>query len=1069
MRVRLLGVTFAFVLGSLCAHAQLSQINASNIVGGDGRKLAHGEIDLYPVTLAGAPIQPQLGGGGVVLYKPAQCIITNGVIISALDGSACTTTDTALTNPAHFCYKALIKDTSVVPSLNLPPIRCIQPTGQYWNLDTQYTPDAQPTGLVTLGPPGPPGPSASGVGVIDISGLTGTTWDGKLNSCLTMIGGEGGICDGRAFTTDQVLSGPITIGKSNTVVRLPCVTINDAYPVYVQAGIRNVSIQGCSYQGGSNSNGGGTQWVFLGMSGPAFQVGDPTYAADTKGFHMENLRIDTSSATGAAVAFRAYRTQEIDLRSVYFTGPQNLNQIGIFLDGTGNYTGGTFDSIALTGYGEALHMTGHQSGSVSGDYANASTFLRLHIDCPTSGGNPISGSYGINLDKADGNTWVGGDVEGCDTMFHLGTGAVNNTVVGLRNENSNMQYVADGGSSFNSVITGGTFFTNRISDAGSRNSFSDAFHRTQNGVNGDWYASQIDATVVNHLRLGTGTGNVRGLQWESQVDQGTASSVYNWLWGLTDGTSGQQQWVYQDLINSTQRLILAQNNTAGGNNQTALNAAGTGNVCFQCSNNSGTGGVAFGSGGASPSTVATIDGNGNETLYGYKRFFAGGAEAWRFNCASSSSCAVDSWTSGSPVHHLRLYNGSGTEIDSEGTAAVTVNNTATSGTGGFIVYQGGANYNTQAFSVGSGGYTKVSNLAGTGHRCVYADNAGGLNVETTDCGSGNGNGNGTVTQVAMSVPSDESVGGSPITGSGTLAITRNNQAANLFLAGPCSGSATTPLYRLLCANDLPAATSSAQGAVILPSGASSNQLGSAAMQPTTAFDAAGAAAAAQAASVPTSTTINGHSLSSNVVVSASDLTTGTLPHAQLPALQSADIPANTANTTGTAGGLSANIAESQVTNLSTDLAGKVTKTNMLGCLDGYDHLPCAVYNQPNVSESAQSGSYATVFTTTAAGVYRVNGYTYSTVCGTSTAGNMTATQYVKAAELGSTGASGATVSSWQVGSSTTSCSSGVNYSVLYNLASGVAIQTETLMSISSSGTQSNAATWSRAVEIERLQ
>jgi hypothetical protein len=78
--------------------------------------------------------------------------------------------------------------------------------------------------------------------------------------------------------------------------------------------------------------------------------------------------------------------------------------------------------------------------------------------------------------------------------------------------------------------------------------------------------------------------------------------------------------------------------------------------------------------------------------------------------------------------------------------------------------------------------------------------------------------------------------------------------------------------------------------------------------------------------VLTSTTVNGHALSSNVVVSASDITTGTLPHAQLPALVSGDIPNNAANTTGTAGGLSANIAESQVTNLTTDLAAKVSTT-----------------------------------------------------------------------------------------------------------------------------------------------
>src|SRR5208337_2278363 len=53
--------------------------------------------------------------------------------------------------------------------------------------------------------------------------------------------------------------------------------------------------------------------------------------------------------------------------------------------------------------------------------------------------------------------------------------------------------------------------------------------------------------------------------------------------------------------------------------------------------------------------------------------------------------------------------------------------------------------------------------------------------------------------------------------------------------------------------------------------------------------------------VPNSITVNGHALSSNVTVSASDLTTGTLPHAQPPSLVSGDIPANTANTTGTSG------------------------------------------------------------------------------------------------------------------------------------------------------------------------
>lgn len=51
-------------------------------------------------------------------------------------------------------------------------------------------------------------------------------------------------------------------------------------------------------------------------------------------------------------------------------------------------------------------------------------------------------------------------------------------------------------------------------------------------------------------------------------------------------------------------------------------------------------------------------------------------------------------------------------------------------------------------------------------------------------------------------------------------------------------------------------------------------------------------------------TVQGHPLSGNVVISASDLTTGTLPHPQLPPLVSGDIPDNAANTSGTSSGFS---------------------------------------------------------------------------------------------------------------------------------------------------------------------
>jgi hypothetical protein len=62
---------------------------------------------------------------------------------------------------------------------------------------------------------------------------------------------------------------------------------------------------------------------------------------------------------------------------------------------------------------------------------------------------------------------------------------------------------------------------------------------------------------------------------------------------------------------------VAEITTAGStNNQTVLNSAGTGAIVLNGSTNSGTGGVVIGSGGASETTVATIDNAGNTRFNG---------------------------------------------------------------------------------------------------------------------------------------------------------------------------------------------------------------------------------------------------------------------------------------------------------------------------------------------------------------------------------------------------------------------------------------------------------------------
>ena len=72
---------------------------------------------------------------------------------------------------------------------------------------------------------------------------------------------------------------------------------------------------------------------------------------------------------------------------------------------------------------------------------------------------------------------------------------------------------------------------------------------------------------------------------------------------------------------------------------------------------------------------------------------------------------------------------------------------------------------------------------------------------------------GTVISIGLTMPTEFSVAGSPITSSGTLAVTKANQSANLVYAGPSSGSPAAPTFRSLAAGDLPLATTGAFGAV----------------------------------------------------------------------------------------------------------------------------------------------------------------------------------------------------------------------------------------------------------------
>jgi hypothetical protein len=662
--------------------------------------------------------------------------------------------------------------------------------------------------------------------------FAGSDFGAQLQACINALDPNyGGTCDARNFGGSLNMASNVTVSTANVTINLPCSTIATSASIVVPAGTRNVTLHGCASRGTSAASGaqGGTVFLYSGSSA-LLQVGDSSFSADTKGFRLDNAALNTTAAQSAAAqAMAIFRTQEVSLASLYLLG--NSTQTALTLDGTGNYTGGTFEDLQFTGYQTAVNAIGHTvSNPATTDWLNASTFVRMHIDCPTSSGGPIAGTVGINLVAGDGNTITGGDVESCSTALHLGPQAQNNTILGLRNENSTTQIQADPGSGYNNWITGGTMFTGKLVDQGTRNSFLDTFHRSFNALNGDWYGSQQDATVTNHFRLGTGTGNERGMLDRYQTDSG-----YRWTTGLSDAAAGEQYYQVLDELNSVYRLSIGQynNGQSSTNNQTAINSAGTGAVILNGSNNAGTGGVVFGSGGPASTTVATVDKSGNAHFTGtlladgtsqstgtmtvrnnadsevdyylwpgstssqkgsftYKDF--NGASQWYMLKDQNNNWALNSAVGG--IDSFKAYqssNSGDTYINAANpTGHIRLN------------YETGAGAETDIYS-GTGSSLAAAFLnptaikfpglaASSGKNCLQIDNSGYITNTTLPCGNGSGNiGSGTSGQIAYYTSNGTAISGTstvPLGAGGTGAATAAAALANLG-ALPANGATST--------------------------------------------------------------------------------------------------------------------------------------------------------------------------------------------------------------------------------------------------------------------------------------
>jgi hypothetical protein len=134
--------------------------------------------------------------------------------------------------------------------------------------------------------------------------------------------------------------------------------------------------------------------------------------------------------------------------------------------------------------------------------------------------------------------------------------------------------------------------------------------------------------------------------------------------------------------------------------------------------------------------------------------------------------------------------------------------------------------NTGGANVGS--RRRLNFIEGNNVTLTVADDATDEEIDVTIAAAGGGSG--TVTSVALTVPAEFSVSGSPVTTSGTLAVTKANQSANQVFAGPTSGGAAAPAFRALVSGDIPSHNHSAadvtSGALALARGGMNADLSS---------------------------------------------------------------------------------------------------------------------------------------------------------------------------------------------------------------------------------------------------
>lgn len=408
-----------------------------------------------------------------------------------------------------------------------------------------------------------------------------------LTQAIAALPAGGGTVDARSCTSFTVASS-ITISKAAVTVLFPAAQIDlGTNQLLVAAGTHNVALVGSGRYGSANLGTAiGTAFTYTG-TGAALAIGDSS--ADTSGFGLDDISVIINAAGTAAVGIQLNRVINYEMTRPRVQGMIAANtQKLIDLEGYINYTGGVINQPYLSNGNSAIYF---------GKNANANMVFGAQIAMGGIGTGVIAyNMVGDPAGSASGNAFFGGDVENCQYVMKWDW-ATGTQALGMRSEQCTQAVNATANSIANTFWGAGAT-PNTETDLGSNNSILTTF---------------TNIMSQNRWKL----RNLQDVASDFVIQSGLTAEQYSYI-HFTDKTGTNLWEINKDPTNNfnVTHTSTGINRYGASATNSNINSESSGSVNFNYATNSGTAGVGFGSGGASPAVVGSISGAGKANFSG---------------------------------------------------------------------------------------------------------------------------------------------------------------------------------------------------------------------------------------------------------------------------------------------------------------------------------------------------------------------------------------------------------------------------------------------------------------------